>query len=177
MSNQTTKEADDIVVDKVEEGISNEEADAPATTADDDANQPSSVEEEVSPSTLPWWKQKHVLVIGIVVLVIILVVAIVLGVTLSSSNNNCFNADDGGQFGILYSAVRSYVSQDCANNKECDIGQKYGWPLNSWCVGSVKDMSYLLYNIDTFNENISDWNTSNVTDMAFMFYHAKIIQW
>ena len=32
MSNQTTKEADDVVVDKVEEGISNEEADAPATT-------------------------------------------------------------------------------------------------------------------------------------------------
>ena len=87
MTNQT-----DVVVDKVEEGISNEEADAPETTNDVDdnkTNQTSAVEDDAVSPTLPWWKQKRVLdKIGLAVLVIIVVVAIVLGVTLSSSNNN-----------------------------------------------------------------------------------------
>jgi len=88
----------------------------------------------------------------------------------------CFDADDGGRFkgtqevedGILYTAVRSYVDQDCVNDKECDIGQVYGWPMNSWCVGSVKDMSSLFNDMDTFNEDISGWDTSSVTAMSYM---------
>ena len=106
-----------------------------------------------SPS-LPWWKQKRVLVIGLTVLVIIVVVVIVLGVTLSSSSNNgCFGADDNG---FLNNAVRLYVHQDCANNEKCEIVQTYGWPLNSWCVGNVNDMSFIVSGMDTFNEDISD---------------------
>ena len=130
----------------------------------------------------PWWKQKHVLVINSVALVIILVVAIVLGVTLSSSNNNksssssnnysCFDAYDGGLSGALYFAVRAYVDQDCANNTKCGIGQTYGWPMNSWCVGFVTDMSWLFTKMDTFNEDINGWNTSSVTDMSWMFEEA-----
>jgi len=186
MTNQT-----DVVVDNIEEGISsNEEADAPTTTADtpettdgvvDNTYQTSSAEDEAT--TIPWWKQKRVLVIiGIVVVVIIVVVAIVLGVTLSTSNNNsskCFGPDDGGRDGILYNAVRTYVSQDCANNKECEIAQTYGWPMNSWCVGNVKDMSLLFeymdkfFGVGSFNEDINGWNTSSVTSMVRMFHNAK----
>ena len=33
--------------------------------------------------------------------------------------NQLFGADDGGRDGILYNAVRDYVSQDCANNNNC----------------------------------------------------------
>ena len=84
----------------------------------------------------------------------------------------CFGADDGGQYGVLYNAVRSYVSQDCANDQECSIGQTYGWPINSWCVGSVKSMSYLFYgtyyNMHTFDEDINGWDTGSVINMAFM---------
>ena len=80
----------------------------------------------------------------------------------------CFDAYDGGKDGVLYNAVRSYVSQDCRSNKECSIGQTYGWPMNSWCVGNVTDMSELFHNMNTFNEDISDWNTSSVTSMNRM---------
>jgi len=86
--------------------------------------------------------------------------------------HECFNADDGGKDGILYNAVRAYVYQDCANNKKCDIGKLYGWPMNSWCVGSVTDMSYLFEGVDTFNEDINGWNTSSVTTMWSMFVDA-----
>jgi len=90
------------------------------------------------------------------------------------SSSSCFDADEGGQYGILYNAVRTYVVQDCANNEECDIGQTYGWPMNSWCIGIIKDMSYLFLGMDTFNEDISNWNTSSVTDMSFMFSGASL---
>ena len=102
----------------------------------------------------------------------------------------CFGADDGGcinydvldseleldqcvQYGTLGNAVRSYVDENCTNNIECDIAQVYGWPMNSWCVGSVKDMSWLFYNMSTFDEDINGWNTSSVTDMACMFRGAS----
>ena len=84
----------------------------------------------------------------------------------------CFGANDGGSYGILYNAVRSYVSEGCATYQECPIAQKYGWPINSWCVGNVKDMSKLFQFMVTFNENISGWNTSSVTDMTEMFFSA-----
>jgi len=87
----------------------------------------------------------------------------------------CFGADDGG--GLLqplYNAVRAYVRQDCANNQECDIGQTYGWPMNSWCVGSVLDMSYLFYDVSTFNEDVNGWNTSSAVSMHRMFWNATV---
>ena len=34
-------------------------------------------------------------------------------------------------------------------------------------------MSYLFYNMKNFNEPIDQWNTSEVTDMSGMFYHAS----
>jgi len=151
--------------------------------------------------TLPWWKQRRTKILLGVVLVIVGTFAIALGVTLTQSNNTifvtqttfsiapsssiapstspstttyeCFDPDDGGRDGILGNAVRAYVLQDCPNNKDCLIGQTYGWPMNSWCVGNVKDMSSLFSNMDTFNEDINGWNTSSVTDMSDMFEYAS----
>jgi len=104
---------------------------------------------------------------------------------LPTTTFKCFGADDRGcdsvddilgecaRFGTLGNAVRAYVDQDCANNEDCDIGQTYGWPMNSWCVGSVTYMTSLFQFMETFNENISDWNTSSVTDMRYMFARAS----
>ena len=95
-------------------------------------------------------------------------------ILLAAAANQCFAADDGGYDGFLYNAVRDYVEQDCANNKNCAVGQTYGWPMNSWCVGSVTDMSKLFYWIsNTFNEDISGWDTSSVENMEWMFSFAK----
>ena len=88
--------------------------------------------------------------------------------TPSTTTAKCFDKNDGGRGGVLYNAVRAYVGQDCRSNKECSIGRTYGWPMNSWCVGNVTDMSELFHNMYTFNEDISDWNTSSVTSMNRM---------
>jgi len=85
----------------------------------------------------------------------------------------CFGAKDGGGYNsILYNADRAYVSQVCSVNKVCPIAQTYGWPMNSWCVGNVKDMSSLFSDTSTFNEDINGWNTSSVTSMRLMFEGA-----
>ena len=120
---------------------------------------------------------------GFVMFFVLIAVAIIVGLivfaversksgggqsTPSTTTTKYFDKHDGGKDGVLYNAVRSYVSQDCANNQECSIGQTYGWPMNSWCVGNVTDMSELFHNMNTFNEDISDWNTSSVTSMNRM---------
>ena len=88
----------------------------------------------------------------------------------------CFDANDGGKRGgldeyypedVLYNAIRSYRNQACrANQGNCGIAQVYGYPINSWCVGSVTDMSYLFYLETDFNEDINGWDTSKATDFV-----------
>jgi surface protein len=73
----------------------------------------------------------------------------------------------------LQQAIGEYVAQDCANKPDCTLGQMYGWPMNSWCVSNVQDMSYLFYYTSNFNENISSWDVSNATNMNGMFYYAN----
>ena len=36
------------------------------------------------------------------------------------------------------------------------------------------NMSSMFYNADVFNQDISDWDVSNVTDMSYMFYNADV---
>jgi surface protein len=70
----------------------------------------------------------------------------------------------------LHNAVKNYIfgsqSQYCS-----DIGD--------WCVGDVKDFSGLFYDpnggtyYDSFNEDISKWNTTSVKDMSNMFRQAR----
>ena len=45
---------------------------------------------------------------------------------------------------------------------------EYG-PINNWDVSGITDMSYLFYDLDNFNADISSWNTSGVTSMSSMF--------
>src|SRR6056300_76088 len=94
-------------------------------------------------------------------------------VGLSSTGNQCFATRNE-----LKAAVDVYVKSDCnegASANVCpDITSKYGWPMNSWCVGKVTDMSSLFYEMSTFNEDISSWDVSQVQDMSYMFYDASL---
>ena len=196
-----TDEHNDEEVKEEEEEASIQQEDIHIPVAwivDDDNNEEDNCRSEaevyIATPTLPWWKQRRTKVLLGVVIVIVSSLAVALGVSLSRSpeliNNTdtpsislvptssptiykCFDIDDGGPDGILYNAVRAYVSQDCSNNIECAIGQAYGWPINSWCVGKVRDMSYLFHYMDTFNEDINGWDTSSVTSMSSMFEGAS----
>ena len=44
--------------------------------------------------------------------------------------------------------------------------------MSSWDTSNVTDMSYMFYEA-SFNQNIGSWNVSSVTDMRAMFYGAE----
>jgi len=99
--------------------------------------------------------------------------------TNSSSNNKnvlqtngcaCFQSRDE-----LQAAVDQFINDGCSDANNCNnaIVQKYGWPMGSWCVSNVTDMSDLFGWQQNFNDNISSWNVSSVTDMDGMFYKAS----
>jgi len=70
--------------------------------------------------------------------------------------------------GELKAAVDVYIEQSCATNatnSECSIGgrsiaQTYGWPIGTWCVSQVTDMSNLFSKKDTFNEDKFPYNNA-----------------
>jgi len=58
---------------------------------------------------------------------------------------------------------------------------EYG-PIGKWDTSRVTDMAFLFYTKTTFNDNISGWNTSSVTKMQHMFNRARkfnvnIVSW
>merc|ERR1719183_2443065 len=79
--------------------------------------------------------------------------------------------------------VVSYVpprATDISPKGDCSLSS-YG-PIGDWDVTSVKDMSSLFANSESFNGDISKWDVSRVTNMSGMFNEAKsfkgdISQW
>ena len=88
---------------------------------------------------------------------------------LTQSTNNsqyCFSNKNE-----LQQAVHLYLGEDCSSNCECAAGKTYGWPIGSWCVSEVTDMSGLFKDASSFNEDLW-WDVSAVTDATHMFQGA-----
>ena len=45
--------------------------------------------------------------------------------------------------------------------------------INKWNTSQVTDMSFMFYGASSFNQDVSEWDVSNVTDMSYMFYNKK----
>ena len=64
----------------------------------------------------------------------------------------------------------------CANNSYC-TNLKY-LDLSNWDTSNVTNMSYMFYYQNSSetslkNLNIGNWDTSNVTNMSYMFYNRR----
>ena len=75
----------------------------------------------------------------------------------------------------LADAVDKYISQGCKDRSDCGIGQRYGWPINSWDVRQIRDMTGLFKN-KNFNEEIGSWDVTSVTTMREMFEASSFNQ-
>ena len=75
----------------------------------------------------------------------------------------------------LKSAVDEYIDMDCGTDQSaCElIVQKYGWPINFWCLGNVTDLSALFHEKESFNEDIGAWDVSRVTNMSNIFNYSS----
>ena len=72
---------------------------------------------------------------------------------------------------VTQSAFRALVARACDARLTAADLQTYG-PVEDWDVSQVTSMKGAFANSD-FNDDISRWNTSAVTDMSFMFAGAK----
>jgi hypothetical protein len=112
-----------------------------------------------------------------------------------------------------YLNLTKYLSPNSSEFNSSDVCDKYGCPIGIWDVSNIKDFSGVfdpqrnlpltsedrLADLNTFNENLSEWdmssatslsgmfaytsafegysienwNVSSVVDMSFLFFHAK----
>jgi surface protein len=145
---------------------------------------------------LPWWKQRRTKVFMVINFVLVLIAALAVGLSVSPRSSPPPDPAAGNTTSIaattpiattgassrcfadrneLNAAVDRYVKDNCGavSTPLCsDFSDMYGWPMGSWCVINVTDMSSLFKGLDTFNEDISMWNVSQVTDMSYMLAEA-----
>ena len=53
------------------------------------------------------------------------------------------------------------------------LGATFNQDISNWDVSNVTNMSAMFYDAVSFNQNLSKWNTAKVTDMSWMFAGAK----
>ncbi len=70
----------------------------------------------------------------------------------------------------LMEQVAAYLGEPIDS---CPIVQNFNQDISSWDVSGVTDMSYMFYCAESFNQNIQSWITSKVADMQHIFDNAK----
>ena len=45
--------------------------------------------------------------------------------------------------------------------------------ISDWTVSNVSNMDSMFYGASLFNQDLSGWNVSNVTDMSYIFFGAS----
>jgi len=68
----------------------------------------------------------------------------------------------------LRRAVKDYLAGGDIKKR---IVAKYG-EISNWDTSNVTDMSRMFYDASSFNQPLNKWNVSNVTDMESMFHWA-----
>ena len=68
----------------------------------------------------------------------------------------------------LRRAVKDYLAD---GDRKQRIVAKYG-EISNWDTSNVTDMEAMFSNATSFNQPLNDWNVSNVTNMCYMFHDA-----
>jgi surface protein len=94
-------------------------------------------------------------------------------VTFTIQGSQCFV-----KFGTkdqLLRAIREYeyLPKPEQSNSSAALYRKYGYPMGTWDISSITDLSELFAFKSEFNEDLSAWDTSRVTNMQAMFYSAR----
>lgn len=78
----------------------------------------------------------------------------------------------------LITDMSNLISIYNENNNEYDedfdntCKQYFNEDISKWDVSNVTNMNFLFYNVCNFNQNINNWNISNVKNMAGIFWNA-----
>jgi hypothetical protein len=70
--------------------------------------------------------------------------------------------------------LRAAASDYDANGINSTAAQTYGAVIGDWCVNYVRDFSNVFLGLETFNEPLTNWNTSSAVTMRSMFDEGAI---
>lgn len=70
----------------------------------------------------------------------------------------------------LQTAVQEYLADSSRNST---VAQRYGWPINKWCVHNLSNFTRIFAGATTFNEPLDEWDISQATTLNSMFYQAR----
>lgn len=72
-------------------------------------------------------------------------------------------------------SVPDHIPSTLTNTREMFVqATKLNDPnISKWDTSNVTNMAAMFYQATAFNQNLNDWNVSNVTDMTSMFYLAS----
>jgi len=134
-------------------------------------------------------RRRGYMIAGIVVLLVVIIIAVAVPVALNSQSSptgtssppvtaarpspftgECF--DDSTE---LRSAADAYLAD---SSSDSNVSQRYGHPINEWCVSKVVDMDELFsaernLAAASFNEPLNKWDVGNVRSMRRMFEKAS----
>jgi hypothetical protein len=80
----------------------------------------------------------------------------------------------------LYDAVDDYVG--ATDPETSTAARTYGFPMGTWDVSRITNFSRVFDSfernpaLDTFDENLNDWDVSAAKDMSEMFRHTSAFQ-
>ncbi len=70
----------------------------------------------------------------------------------------------------LMDSVASYLGYSYAG--DCSVVENFNQDISGWDVSNVTNMEWMFYCAEAFNQDIGGWDVSSVTDMEGMFYCA-----
>ena len=72
----------------------------------------------------------------------------------------------------IHNAVSLWISNPSAPEFTNTNNTPYYSTISNWDTSQVTDMSYLFDSEYYFNDDITSWDTSSVTDISYMFQYA-----
>jgi surface protein len=76
--------------------------------------------------------------------------------------------------GLTYTAWNTSLVTTMSSIFGGESLKSFNQDISGWNTANVTIMSYAFRNAVNFNQNISGWNTAKVTDMSSMFYNASV---
>ena len=70
---------------------------------------------------------------------------------------------------IRFQSTIPLDTSNVVNMRAMFAGTKFNQDISSWNTSKVTDMSHMFSGATAFNQPLNNWDVSNVTDMSYMF--------